>query len=168
MEDYLYKKNLVNPFQSAFRKNYNTTGLVLDITENIRNNMDKSYNSLLMILDLTLCNKLQKYFKFDSSACSLIKSFVTKKSQYVEFGGRRSSVLNTFRGISQGSILGPLLFILYMNDLYAKLGFVTAIRMLMIYNFWLVAYVLVYHIWKIGLMTTWTVLSNGVDGIIWV
>lgn len=92
--------------------------MILDITENVRKMMDNSANLLLLMLDLSkafdslchgiLCHKLQSNFLFDSSACSLIRSYLENRHQYVEFAWRRSVTLRTFRGVPQGSILGPL------------------------------------------------------------
>ena len=46
-----------------------------------------------------------------------IKSYLTDRTQYCTFGGSKSEVTNISCGVPQGSILGPLLFLLYINDL---------------------------------------------------
>lgn len=133
MLEHIDMTNKINPFQSGFRHGYNTTGLVLDISENIRSNMDKGWRSLLIALDFSkafdsishrmLCFKLQNYFNFGSSSCRLISSFLVKRLQYVESGGIKSSTREIFRGVPQESILGPLLFTMYLNDIYDAIKF---------------------------------------------
>ena len=54
-----------------------------------------------------------------SNLLSLFKSYLSNRSQYVQIDGQKSSSSNITCGVPQGSILGPLLFILYINDFNA-------------------------------------------------
>ena len=124
---YFTENSLLFSHQYGFRKGHSTEHAVLELVDRIVNNMDKGANPFSIFIDLTkafdcldhqiLLDKL-KYYGLNESAISLIKNYLTNRKQYISYNSSQSqsdfAAINI--GVPQGSILGPFLFLVYMND----------------------------------------------------
>ena len=126
----VYFKDMLSTLLSAFRKRYGCPHVLTKLMENVKQALDEGENVGLILLDLSkafdwlphrllLC-KLNAY-GVSYEACSLIKSVLCQRLQRVKVASGRSQWQIMQKGVPHGSILGPLLFNIFINDIIHEL-----------------------------------------------
>ena len=120
-----YIDNILSPDLSAYRKSYSCNNVLVKCIEDWRKALDNDEKVGCIMIDLSkafdclphglLIAKLHAY-GISSKACELILHYLKNRKQTVKIGNLRSEWLNLKTGVPQGSIFGPLLFNIFIND----------------------------------------------------
>ena len=126
MYDHFIKNNLLSEQHYGFRANHSTELAAIRLVDHINHEMDKNHTPCNIYIDLSkafdtldfeiLLFKLRFYGVTDT-AFELMKNFLSDRKQYIKYNVHESDVMAIKTGVSQGSILGPLLFNICKNDL---------------------------------------------------
>ena len=132
INSYLEKHNLFDPNQSAYKKYFGCNTALLKITDDIMDAIDDSEITLLILLDFSkafdtinhrlLLEKLS-ILGFSFEARKWIESYLTDRFQKVIANEDSSTFVHIKNGVPQGSILGPLLFNIFISDMRQYVNF---------------------------------------------
>ena len=128
--NFFQENNLISPNQCGFEPGDSCTNQLLTITHEIYKSIDDGYELRGVFLDISKAfdkvwhkghiYKL-KQNGISRKSLNLIIDFLSNRKQRVVLNGKYSSWTNVETGIPQGSILGPLFFLIYINDLFDNL-----------------------------------------------
>ena len=124
--DFIEKFKILYDLQFGFRKDHATYMALMVVVDKIIKSLEKGEFTIGLFLDFSkafdtidhdvLFLKLNHY-GIRGVALSWLKSYMTNRNQYVSYNGHQSATRVIRCGVPQGSILGPLLFLIYVNDL---------------------------------------------------
>lgn len=123
--DHLKTNNILYRSQYAYRQNHNTELAAAEFIDKVVNDLDNKASPLAIYIDLSkafdtinhtiLLDKLEHY-GIRNGALDLFRSYLHNRRQYVAYNNSTSNMVDISIGVPQGSILGPILFTIYMND----------------------------------------------------
>ena len=126
LENFFIEKDIIIPGQYGFRAGHSTDLAITDMVEKIRRAWRDGDVSLGVFLDLKkafdtvdhqiLLSKME-HLGVRGKALELLRSYLGGRTQYVCYGGLESDRGDVLCWVSQGSVLGPLFFLIYVNDM---------------------------------------------------
>ena len=126
MIEFIDQNEILSSNQFGFRKGLSTESAIIQFINNIHNGLHYKHNTVAVFMDLSkafdvldhdiLFKKLEHY-GFRGKILDLLKSFISNRKYFVSVNGSTSDTKTVNIGVPQGSTLGPLLFLIYVNDM---------------------------------------------------
>ena len=129
----LVRNRLLSEKNYGYEKHHSTELLLLKVVNDLYQSFDKNIPSVLVLLDLSaafdtvdhdkLLEILEREIGIEGVALSWFRSFLKGRTQKVKIGDEYSELSELLYGVAQGSVLGPILFKIYIRSFYSHEGF---------------------------------------------
>ena len=126
MIDFIDKNNILSTNQFGFRKGLSTESAIIQFIDKVHNGLSKRQHTIAVFMDLSkafdvldhnILSKKLEHYGFRGKFLELLMSFISNRNYFVSANGFKSNTKTVNIGVPQGSTLGPLLFLIYVNDM---------------------------------------------------
>ena len=127
LSDYLRDNDLEEPFQSAYKRFHSTETALLRVQNDILCEIDNQICVILLLLDMSaafdtvdhklLLERMEKRYGVKGNALKWFRSYLQDRKQFVMIDGTKSEMKELRYGVPQGSVLGPILYLLYTSPI---------------------------------------------------